>query len=168
MKGRIVTNSGESKYDVAVKSDNALLQSLIAQKERDLKAVIDALFNTTPSINSAYRDAGTAYWAAVDSVYSAIDELNQDLATLPTPEACISARESACDTARSDAREACRDTAVDCRNGCDGDLDCLKDCDDAEDACEAAADAEWERCKAVARTQCYDELYQSRAAVMAR
>ncbi len=168
MKGRIVTNSGDSRYDVAVKSDNALLQSLIAKKERDLQAVIDALFNTVPSLNSAYTAAGTAYWSAVDSVYSAIDELNQERATLPTPEACIAARESVCDTARSDARQACRDAAVDCRNGCDGDLDCLQDCDDAEDECEAAADAEWERCKAVAATQCYDELYQSRAAIMAR
>ena len=141
MKGRIVTNSGDSRYDVAVKSDNALLQSLIAKKERDRQAVIDALFNTTPSLNGAYRDAGTAYWAAVDSVYSAIDELNQELATLPTAAACIAARESACDTARSDAREACRDAAVDCRNGCDGDLDCLQGCDDDEDVCEAAADA---------------------------
>ena len=60
MKGRIVTNSGDSKYDVAVKSDNALLQSLIAQKERDRQAVIDALFNTTPSLNSAYASAGNA------------------------------------------------------------------------------------------------------------
>ncbi|NCC23015.1 MAG: hypothetical protein EOM26_11245 [Alphaproteobacteria bacterium] len=169
MKGKITANQGESRYTISVDADTALLQLLIAEKEKLNESIIQVLYGTGGSsgLYAQEREHETAYNDALQVVTDLTTAMNEERAAISV-QSCLTARLEACDTARSDARQACRDAAVDCRNGCDGSLECLQACDDDEDLCEAAADRAWEACTAQANLDCVDFVSQQTTEIFTR
>lgn len=166
--GYVTENQGESRYTVAIDADTALLQILIKEKEALRESVLQVLFGTGGSsgLYAQEREYVEAYDAAMQVVAELTNALNGERAEV-TVESCLTARLQECADARSAARQACRDAAVSCRNGCDGSLDCLNACDDTEDACEDAAEIEWERCTSQARLDCVDFVTERNSEIFA-
>jgi hypothetical protein len=158
--GYVTENQGESRYRVAIPRRTPLLAALIEARRVEIEG-IDRALEELREHEAARRETYDAAMATLGEATAGYTECTNSY----TVTQCRAAKIAAAEAAYSAARDACTDQWQDCLFGCDiGDGDCQDACNDAREACEAAAERDRDNTLAAVDRLCQDAVVAHLAA----